>query len=179
MYLDGFTTERLIIRPLSKRDIPVWTDFFLDNSYFEFIGLDTAIDACDHSRNWINRQLKRYKDNEYGLMALISKDTMEMVGQCGLITMNVENSRELEVGYHIITRFKGMGYATEAARFFRNWVFENNLADIFIAVIHVDNHDSQAVAKKLGLRKEREVLCMNKPSQRYVITREEWLQLSH
>jgi len=179
MYLDGFTTERLIIRPLSELDIPVWTDFFLDQSYFEYIGLDTKTDACDHSKNWISRQLKRYADNEYGLMALIAKDTMEMVGQCGLITMNIESSGELEVGYHIISRYKGNGYATEAASFFRDYVFENDLADIFIAIIHVDNIDSQAVAKKLGLRMERETICMKKPSYRYLMTREEWLEMEH
>jgi RimJ/RimL family protein N-acetyltransferase len=175
MYLDGFTTERLIIRRLSERDIPVWTDFFLDQSYFDYIGLDTGTDACDHSKTWIKRQLKRYEDNEYGLLALIEKSTMEMIGQCGLITMNVENSRELEVGYHIISRYKGRGYATEAAKFFMDWVFENDLADLFIALIHVDNIDSQSVAKKLGLRREKETTCMKKPAYRYVISRDEWL----
>lgn len=177
MYLDGFTTQRLIIRPVSERDIPLWADFFIDNSFFEYIGLDINTGACDHSSNWINRQLKRYAANDYGLMALVASDSMEMVGQCGLITMNVENSRELEVGYHIISRYQGKGYATEAASFFRDWVFENNLADIFIAIIHVDNLGSQAVAKKLGLRRERETVCMNKPSYRYVMSRSEWQEM--
>lgn len=178
MYLDGFTTNRLIIRALSERDIPVWTDFFLDETYFEFIGLDKNTGACDHSRNWINRQLKRYENNEYGLMALIDKESMEMVGQCGLITMNVENSRELEVGYHIISRYKGKGYATEAAMFFRDYAFGNNLADNLIAVIHINNKDSMSVAAKLGMKRERETICMNKPAFRYIITRNDWKGLA-
>lgn len=178
MYLDGFETERLIIREISERDISIWTDFFLDNSTFEFIGLDPDVSPCDHSKIWIERQLKRYKNNQYGLMALIDKAEMVMVGQCGLITKNVENERELEVGYHIIKEYRGNGYALEAARFFRDYVFTNNLADTFIAVIHTGNKASQKIATRLGLKQSKETTCMNKPAYRYVITHSEWQKLS-
>lgn len=177
MYLDDKKTERLIIRELNERDISVWTDFFLDQSSFEFIGLDPDISPCDHSKNWINRQLKRYSNNEYGLLALIEKSEMVMVGQAGLITMNVENDRELELGYHIIEKYRGKGYALEAAEFFRDYVFENKLADTFIAVVHVDNVVSQGVASRLGLKRSGETICMNKPSYRYAISRSEWQKL--
>lgn len=174
MYLDGFTTDRLIIRPVTERDIPVWTDFFMDDTVFEYIGINPDINPCDNSRTWIERQLTRYQNNDYGLMALIDNESMEMVGMSGIITMNVESDRELEVGYHIIERFRGRGYAVEAAKVFMDYVFENNLADTFFAVIHIDNINSQTVAGKLGLKRERRTTCMNKPSFRYVISREEW-----
>jgi RimJ/RimL family protein N-acetyltransferase len=168
MYLDGFETERLIIRQLNERDIAVWTDYFLDQESFEFIGLDRDTSPCDLSKDWIQRQIKRYSEEKFGLMALIDKEEMVMVGQCGLITMNVESDNELEIGYHIIDRYRRKGYAFEAASFFKNWVFENGLADTLLSVIHVDNTVSQKLVKKLGMRRERETVCMKKPCYRYI-----------
>ena len=177
MYLDGFKSERLFIRPLSKRDIPVWTEFFFDESVFPYIGLDNSKDSCEHSKIWIERQLKRYQEGTYGLMAMVTIDRLELVGQCGLITMNTENERELEVGYHLIKRYRGKGYASEVTALFRDYVFVNNLADTFIAVINVNNRPSMRVAESAGLRREKETKCMNKPAFRYVMTRDEWLEM--
>lgn len=170
MYLDGFETERLIIRQLNERDIAVWTDFFLDQESYEFIGLDPDISPCDHSKDWVERQIKRYSEEKLGLMALIDKEEMVMVGQCGLITMNVESDNELEIGYHIIDKYRRKGYAFEAASFFKEYVFENRLAETLLAVIHIDNTSSQKLVKKLGMRRERETVCMKKPCYRYIYT---------
>lgn len=177
MYLNGFRTPRLIIRALTERDIPVWSEFFFDSSVYEFIGLDDSVCPCTHSKTWINRQLRRYESGDWGLMALVEYEEMELVGQCGIITMNVESDRELEIGYHIIEKHRGKGYAIEAALFIRDWVFQNRLAETLIAVIHIDNIVSQSIATKLGMKKERETVCMSRPAYRYVIAREEWVKL--
>lgn len=40
----------------------------------------------------------------------------QFAGDCGLTYQDVEGLRELEIGYHVIERECGTGYATEAAR---------------------------------------------------------------
>ena len=67
-----------------------------------------------------------------------------------------------------------MGYAGEAARAMMDFAFENDLADTVITVIHKDNMVSEKVTTGLGLKKIKEMSCMNKPSWLYRITREEW-----
>lgn len=173
-YLKGFETDRLIIRKLTRRDIPVWAEFFLDKESLTYIGLEDNKPPCDHSEEWIDRQFKRYMNKEYGLMALVEKETMNLIGQCGIILMNVEREGELEIGYHIIPKFRGRGFATEACAAFRDFVFENEKADSVITVINNANALSINVSEKLGLTREKETICMNKPSYLYRITHEEW-----
>lgn len=176
-YLKGFETDRLIIRKLSRRDIPVWAEFFLDKDSFDFIGLEDNKQPCDHSEEWIERQFKRYRSGEYGLMALVEKETMKLVGQCGIILMNVEKVGELEIGYHIISKYRGKGYATEAARAFRDYIFEYDKAGSAITVINTSNTNSMKVSEKLAFVLEKETQCMNKPSYLYRLTREDWEKL--
>lgn len=176
-YLKGFETERLIIRKLSRRDIPVWAEFFLDTASFDFIGLEDNKSPCDHSEEWMERQFRRYRKGEYGLMALVEKESMKLVGQCGIILMNVEEEGELEIGYHIISTFRGKGFATESAAAFRDYIFENKKAESVITVINTANSISMKVTETLGFRRERKTVCMNKPSYLYRITWEEWQKL--
>ena len=176
-YLSGFETDRLIIRKLCRRDILVWAEFFLDKASFDFIGLQDDRQPCDHSERWMERQFKRYREGEYGLMALIEKESMKLVGQCGLITMNVQREGELEIGYHILKEHRNMGFATEAALAFRDKVFENNITENLITVINTNNMLSVKVTNKLGFNKAGEIICMNKRSFLYRITRDEWLSL--
>ena len=173
-YLKGFETERLIVRKLTRRDITVWAKFFLDKASFDFIGLNDDKLPCDHSEEWMERQFKRYRDGEYGLMALVEKESMKLVGQCGIITMNVKDPDELEIGYHIIEEFRSKGFATEAAGAFLDYAFENKLAEKLITVINLNNKLSMKVSEKLGLKRAEETTCMNKPSIVYRISREEW-----
>jgi RimJ/RimL family protein N-acetyltransferase len=83
-----------------------------------------------------------------------------MVGQCGILAQVVDDIPELEVGYHILPQYWGKGYAPEAAKFFINYAFENNLADSIISVIDVGNIKSQRVAEKNGLYREKQTVQM-------------------
>jgi len=177
MYLDGFETERLTIRKLSKDDSLAWKEFFRETDYFEYIGLDPSVSASEHLDGWMDRQFTRYKNNEYGLLALVDKISGELVGQCGIITMNVIKDDELEIGYHILKKYWGKGYATEAATFFRDYIFLERLANSVIAVININNDISQTVAMNLGMSKEKEMICMGKPSYLYRIDNKEWRKI--
>lgn len=179
MYVDGFETARLIIRKLTLNDIPVWAEFFLDRDMLGYIGIEKDADACTQSKEWINRQLKRYENGEFGLMALIDKATMSFVGQCGIIKMNVRGDEELEIGYHIIKKYRGMGYALEAANCFIDHAFSIGSIEKVITVVHIENIPSINLSLKLGFKPEGETICMGKPSFRYSITREELKRTGH
>ncbi len=152
MNIEKLETERLYIRRLTLDDTENWMEFIQGEGsldYFNFVKPDR--ESCEW---WIKRQLKRYEDDGFGLMALIVKENDEMAGQCGLLKQELEGKTEIEIGYSLIPRFRGFGFATEAAIAFRNLAFANHLCESIISIIHVDNIASQKVAEKNGMTRD-------------------------
>jgi [ribosomal protein S5]-alanine N-acetyltransferase len=154
-YEDHLESSRLRTRFLTKDDISAWRVFFTEPEAVEYFPTVFLEPGADHSAKWINRQLERYSRKAYGLQALTDKNTGQFVGQCGLLLQTVDDIEEIEVGYHIFREFWGMGYATEAARLFLDYAFDNHLAPSVISIIDVRNLRSQRVAEKNGLQKEK------------------------
>ena len=156
MYNDKLESPRLLTRKLVESDIEKWAEFFQDKEAFEFLptyGLTTDLERAGH---WIDKQLKRYEENRYGLQALIEKDTQNFIGQCGILVQEVDGKNEIEVGYHILKKYWGQGFATEAARLFIDYAFDRNLTPSVISIIDKRNIKSQRVAVKNGLVREKE-----------------------
>lgn len=155
-YKDSLKSERLITHFLNLNYIKDWSDFFKEKEatkYFLPFDFNTNEEIAEY---WIKTQIKRYKENEYGLQAILDIETNEFIGQCGLLTQEVDDKKELEVGYHVMKKHWGKGFAPEAARLFIDFAFENNFTKSIISIIHKDNIKSQKVALKIGLTKEKE-----------------------
>lgn len=161
IYNDALETERLTTRFLTSNDVKIWSDFLNNQESIKYFPKSTFKNSEAHSEFWIDKQLMRYKENRYGLQALIHKQTGEFIGQCGLLLQEVDGIKELEVGYHIFNNYWGQGYATEAARAFKTYGLHNKQADSIISIIHQQNIRSQNVAIKNGMNKEKESVWMD------------------
>jgi len=161
LYLDGLETQRLTTRFLIPEDLPVWTEFFKDKEAVALFPAFGMTSPEDRARHWIDRQLARYQESRFGLQALIHKETNAFIGQCGLLQQEVDGREEVEVGYHIFQKYWGQGYAPEAAQRFIAFAFENHLADSIISIIDVRNRNSQKVADKNGLTREKQTRWYN------------------
>lgn len=173
-YTDHLETKRLFTRFLTSEDIEVWARFFSDKEAVEFFPTFGFSSNSDQAKQWIERQLARYKENRFGLQALIDKKTNAFIGQCGLIKQDVAGTVEIEVGYHIFKKYWGQGYAPEAAKRFIDYGFENNLADSIISLIDIRNIKSQRVADKNGLAREKQVRWSGVDVYIYRIHKEDW-----
>ena len=150
-YQDNLLSERLITRRLTNDDVFIWTTFFEDEDcahFFPTMGLPNAKARAEY---WIEKQMTRYKENRFGLQALINKDTGEFVGQCGLLLQEVDQEPVLEIGYSLLKPHWHKGYAIEAARLFKNYAFENNLSKELVSIIDTKNLASQKVAIQNGM----------------------------
>lgn len=154
-YLQLKATDRLNIRPLTLDDIPLWSTFLGDPSTTRYFPEAMRAQGAQQARPWIERQIDRYHNGQFGLLALLEKESGNFVGQCGLITQTVDEQEVLEIGYHLLPDYWGKGYATEAARFFRQYAFSRKLADRLVSIIHIDNVPSQRVAERNGMRRGR------------------------
>ena len=156
-YLTENASERLRYRPLTEDDILVWTQFMEDPESTKFFS-NLKGTPKENATYWINKQLQRYRENSFGLYAIISKETGEFIGQCGLLKKTVDGKEEVEVGYSLLKRHTGKGYAIEAARHMKEFGLKNQLADSIISIIHVDNLPSQAVAMKNGMKEDKRTI---------------------
>jgi [ribosomal protein S5]-alanine N-acetyltransferase len=143
-------TPRLPIRPLIMDDVAHWQLFMSD---YESVKLFPTFvtEAPNSAQLWIEKSMERYVNNTFGLMALIDTETNAFVGQCGLLTKEVEGKPEIEIGYSLMPNSTGKGYATEAAQYFKQLGFEQYNIPSLISIIHVDNIASQKVAERNGM----------------------------
>jgi len=74
----------------------------------------TAFDG-QHVRDWIERNMNRYRKDGFGLWAVCLKETDELIGDCGLTLQNIHGEILPEIGYHIRRDCQRRGYAREAA----------------------------------------------------------------
>jgi [ribosomal protein S5]-alanine N-acetyltransferase len=178
-YKDGLQSLRLITRCLTPKDKGIWARFFNDALVGEFFPNPEKKTDSERADEWIDKQIKRYAEERYGLQALIEKETGNFVGQCGMLLQEVDGLHELEVGYHIFPEFRGMGYAAEAARLFLNYAFQNKQSGSVISIIHKNNLRSQRVAEKNGLKRGKETGWNTIPVYIYRISEAEFRAASH
>lgn len=175
MILENFHTSRLQFRSLSLLDKEPLLAFFSDPQATAYLSVD--LDVNNYAKIWIERQLKRYKSIGVGLCAIELKGTGELIGQCGLVWQFVDGIPKWEVGYHLLPRFWGNGYATEAAIACRDFCFENEMAETLISIIDPRNTRSIAVARRNGMCFWKETVFKDALVHVYKIRREDWEKL--
>ena len=105
-------TDRLFLREMNLDDLTALYRVLADPGIMQHYPY--SFDE-QRVRDWIERNINRYRDNGFGLWAVCLKDTGEMIGDCGLTLQNIEGEMLPEIGYHIRADHQHKGYAKEAA----------------------------------------------------------------
>lgn len=182
-YTDGLESARLITRLITPDDIAIWTEYCSDPAATKYTAIP-GLKPEEMARLVTEVTLRRYAENRLGLQALICRETNEFIGKCGLLIQDVEGRKEIEIGYHLLRRHWGKGYATEAAQLFRDYAFSSaESPGSLISMIHPDNIPSQKVALRNGMRHTENTLfksaihpALSREHYIFRITREEWEQ---
>ena len=124
--------------------------------------------------SWIVRNRQRYRDAGYGLWAMCLRETNELIGDCGLVTQEVDGQLEVEIGYHVRRDLWGKGYAPEAARACRDYGFTHVHVPRLISLIRPENVPSQRVAEKNGMTVWKEIDWHGLRHRVYAIDRAAW-----
>lgn len=166
-------TERLILRPLTRNDV---------DAIYAIIGDPIAMQYYPHTFTredaveWIERNLRRYQKDGYGLLAVVLKSSGKVIGDCGLSWQLADDTPMLELGYHLQREQWGQGYAAEAARACMDYAFRELAAEKLVSLIIAENQPSQRVAQRNGMQVERQVMHSGRPHLMYAITRENYGQ---
>ena len=139
-------TERLILRELVPDDAEALAEVLGDP-----VAMRYYLAPFDHDRivAWIEWARASYRENGFGLWAVVRRSDGRFLGDCGPMLQPVEGRQIPEVGYHIVPAEQGRGYATEAAAACVAWVFANTSFDTVCSLVSPDNGPSRAVAAKI------------------------------
>lgn len=165
-------TERLYLREMKQSDFNSLCKILQDeDTMYAYEGAFSD----DEVREWLNRQIRRYQKREFGLRAVILKETDEMIGQCGLTMQLWKDEEVLEIGYLFERSHWHKGYATEAAKACKQYAFEVLDADEVCSIIRDTNTASQNVAIRNGMTKTdmwvKHYRGVDMPHYRYVVRR--------
>lgn len=168
-------TERLVLRKLCKEDQASLNKMLQDA---EVMYAYAHAFSDEEAREWLDRQLERYRQYGFGLWAVILKETGGFIGQCGLTMQDCEGRQVLEVGYLFCKEFWHHGYATEAARACRDYAFETLKEEEVYSIIRDSNTASRNVAGRNGMKKAGSFVKyyygIHMPHDLFRITREEY-----
>jgi len=151
-------TPRLRLRELTPNDEDALAAMFADPEVMTWIGQGGVIDR-EGARRVVTRELANYAAHGYGEWALTLHDSDQMIGLCGLIDWpDLDGHPEMEVAYLLARDAWGRGFATEAASAIRDWAIRELGRDRLVSLVYHDNVASAAVARKLGMAWERDVV---------------------
>lgn len=163
-------TERLYLREMNQADFSSLCKILQDeDTMYAYEGTFSDNEA----QEWLDRQIARYQKWNFGLWAVILKETDEMIGQCGLTMQTWKDRDVLEIGYLFNRSYWHKGYATEAARACKKYAFNILKADEVCSIIRDTNIASQNVAVRNGMTKTdiwtKHYRGIDMPHYRYVI----------
>ena len=168
-------TERLLLREYTLNDFDALYEIMSDPETMQHY--PAPFDKA-RTRRWIEWNLENYAQYGFGLWAVVLKKTGEFIGDCGITIQNIDGEMLPEIGYHIQKKHWRKGFAKEAARAVRDWVFRNTDYDTVFSYMKYTNVGSWSTAIANGMKKIKEYPDpKNMVSYAFAITREEWEKL--
>ena len=165
-------TDRLLLREYTPDDFDALYEILSDPETMQHY--PAPYDEA-RTRRWIEWNLENYAQYGFGLWAVVLKETGEFIGDCGITIQNIDGEMLPEIGYHIHKKHWRKGFAKEAARAVRDWVFQNTEYDAVYSYMKYTNTGSWSTAMANGMRKVKEYPDpKNTISYAYAITRREW-----
>ena len=147
-------TQRLTIRPFLETDLDDLYNLLSNPEVMKYY--PSTLDKKE-AKEWMERNWKREQDFGHSLRAIIRKKDSVFVGQCGLVTQDIEGKDMVEVGYMIRNDLWRQGYATEALRKILDFSFTELELHRIEADCATGNTGSIKVLEKVGMT--REGLC--------------------
>ena len=149
-------TPRLRLRHVTEDDAPFILTLLNDPGWLRYIG-DRGVRTLDDARRYIEQGPRRmYADHGFGLFLVERKHDGTALGLCGLIRR--ETLPDVDIGFALAERFRGQGYACEAAAATLRHAREVLKLTRVVAIAMPENVASTRLLERLGLRFERTII---------------------
>lgn len=146
-------TERLVLRPYRQDDLDDLHTMFSDPEHMRWY---PAPFDRETSQAWLERQIEGYRSRGFALWVVEERGTGAFLGTAGPTVQVVEETEEVEIGWHTRPGRKGEGIAPEAGAAAMDWAFANLDVEHLISLVRPENVPSCRVAEKLVMHVDRE-----------------------
>lgn len=148
-------TERLILRELRLTDLEGMFELDSDPEVHRYLG-NKPVKTRAESQKILESVLNQYKERGIGRWAAIEKSTGDFIGWSG-IRLNTEYNmngftKYYDIGYRLIQRYWGKGYATESGKAALNYAFDAMQLPEVYATTEIGNQASHNALIKIGFK---------------------------
>ncbi|MGV3609838.1 MAG: GNAT family N-acetyltransferase [Fluviicola sp.] len=140
-------TPRLTLREMTPEDAESAYILNSDPEVLKYTG-DNPFESVEEAREFLEKY-ESYKKYGFGRWAVILKETGEYLGWCGL--KYIPELDEFDIGYRLMKKFWGKGYATEAAEACLKLGFGQFGMKTIVGRAMPENGASVRVLEKIGL----------------------------
>jgi len=142
-------TQDLLIRPFRDEDLDAFAAILTDPETMKHWPATPDRQAAEH---WIAQQQNLYARPGLGRSVLIDKHSGAIIGDAGVLRLELMGKERNDLGYILDVRFHGRGLGTQAAMAMRDHAFAQGLPDLW-ANMAVDHPASRRVAEKVGMHR--------------------------
>lgn len=140
-------TDRLVLREMTETDLDFLYEMQEDEEAARFL------DALDSDRDAQRQKLAAYRQQMYGfygfgIWIVLEKESGKPVGRAGLQMR--EGFEEPELGFAVLKKYRGRGYAEEACRAVLDYAKKELELKKMRVVVDRENRKSRNLCEKLG-----------------------------
>ncbi|WP_338357829.1 GNAT family N-acetyltransferase [Yeosuana marina] len=147
-------TERLLLRELRVTDLEGMFELDSNPEVHKYLG-NKPVKTKDESLKMIESVISQYQERGIGRWATIEKSSGEFIGWSGLRLNNEYNmngfTEYYDVGYRLIPKYWGKGYATESGKAAIDYAFNVLKLSTLYATTEIGNQASHNALLKIGL----------------------------
>jgi ribosomal-protein-alanine N-acetyltransferase len=157
---EGLRSARLELRRFTPDDLPLLTRLNADPEVMRWLG---GVMSEEQTRELLDARILGYYTAHPGLgiWATQLRDSGECIGFH--LLNNIHGESLIQVGYRLFPQWWGQGYASEMSLALLRYGYAQLGLDSICAITAVENHASQRVLLKAGLRRNGEC-CFAHPA---------------
>lgn len=159
-------TSRLALRRLTKDDVDALAAIQRDPEVMRYLGGPRTRALAQELLGWI---IEAERKQGFGLWATTLREDGTLIGRCGILIQDVDGETEHEIAYLLGREWWGNGYATEAAAAIRDHARTRLGFERLISLIAPENVASQAVATRIGMHHERDLVFEGRPTSLFAL----------
>lgn len=151
------TTRRLKLRTWRMSDVDDYHEHINTEAVMAYLGGAMSKRDVKREIRWLQHQQVR---DGHTFWAVERKRGKRLLGFCGAVRVSEPDTPVaglLEIGWRLRADAWLRGYGTEAAEAVIDWLEWERPGELLVARIHKDNAASQALARKLGMRRARAI----------------------
>ena len=157
-------------------DMDAFFEMDSDPEVHRYLGTQPVI-SKDQIADMIKYIRQQYIDNGIGRWAIVDKSTNLFIGWTGLKLVNYimnNQTNYYDLGYRLIRKYWGRGYATETAPASLSYGFDTLNLNEIIATVNCENTASNKVVDKLGFTLHETFYLHELKHNWYKINKNDW-----